>query len=69
MPDNWIVFSTKKNTMSFRSVYNLRKMMPFGWTHEGIWVISLVSVTVEQLKSIRSQKNLWLHNRFRGKWL
>ena len=46
MPENWIVFSTKQNTMSFRFVYNICNMMPFGWTHEGIWIIFLVAVTV-----------------------
>ena len=39
MPENWIVFSTNTNTMSFRSIYNIRNMMPFGWTHERIWII------------------------------
>ena len=60
MPENWIVFSTNIGTMSFRSVYNIRSMMPFRWTHERIWLIFLVALTVEQLKSIRSQKNFWL---------
>ena len=30
MPENWIVFSTNTGTMSFGSVYNIHKMMPFG---------------------------------------
>ena len=53
--------------MSYRSVYNLCNMMPFGWTHEGLWFVFLVSVTVEVLKSIRSQKNAKLHEQYKGK--
>ena len=51
--------------MSFRSVYNLQNMMPFGWTHEGLWIVFLVAVTVEQLKSLRSQKTARLHEQFK----
>ena len=65
MPEHWTAFSTNKNSMSFRSVYNLRDCMPLGWTHEGLWIVFLVAVTVKQLKSIRSQRKSKLHEQYR----
>ena len=39
MPDHWTAFSSKTNSMSVRSVYNICDIIPVGWTHEGLWIV------------------------------
>lgn len=67
MPNNWQEFSTEMGTPCHSSLYNIRKLMPDGWTHEALWVVFLVAVTVEVLKTQRSQKTLALHTEFKSK--